>query len=170
MAAVVDYFAYGSNLHPARLAARAPSSRFVCVARLPGYRLAFHKRSLIDGSGKCNIARADEAHSVWGVIYALGHADMERLDGEEVVHGGYLRKPYELIVGAAARVAHAYEAPPDVIDESLAPFDWYHGLVLGGARCHGLPAEYIAMLESVAVCRDPEPDRRRAFEAYLRER
>lgn len=168
MSGVVGYFAYGSNLHAARLADRAPSSRFVCVAQLPGYRLAFHKRSLIDGSGKCNIVQAAETHSVWGAVYELGRRDIERLDLEEVVHGGYVRKPFEVRVGAASREVHAYQAPPELTDESLLPFDWYHGLVIQGARQHALPQEYIALLEAVAVTRDADLQRRRHYDAYLR--
>ena len=34
------YFAYGSNMNWTQMQRRCPSSRFVCTARLPGYRLA----------------------------------------------------------------------------------------------------------------------------------
>lgn len=168
MAEVTEYFAYGSNLHPERLGARAPSARFLCIARLAGYRLAFHKRSRIDGSGKCNIVAAPGPHNVWGAVYELGRADLERLDGEEVVHGGYLRQRYVVYAGDARREVHAYEAPPDLTDEALSPFDWYHALVLDGARLHGLPQDYVAMLESIAVTRDRDRRRRRPFDELLR--
>ncbi|TNF88372.1 MAG: gamma-glutamylcyclotransferase, partial [Gammaproteobacteria bacterium] len=38
------YFAYGSNMSPARLQARVPSARPLGVYRLKGHRLSFHKR------------------------------------------------------------------------------------------------------------------------------
>lgn len=48
----VHYLAYGSNLHPLRLTARVSSARPLGTVPMPGYKIAFHKRS-IDHSGKC---------------------------------------------------------------------------------------------------------------------
>ena len=47
------YFAYGSNLSSARMAARVPSARVVARAQLPGHALRFHKVGR-DGSAKCD--------------------------------------------------------------------------------------------------------------------
>ena len=61
------YFAYGSNLCFPRLAARVPSAQFVTVAKLPGFKVAFHKRS-DDGSGKATIVE-DSMSSVYGALF-----------------------------------------------------------------------------------------------------
>lgn len=47
-------FAYGSNMSPERIRARAPSAVFVTKAYLEGYVLEFLKPGM-DGSGKCNV-------------------------------------------------------------------------------------------------------------------
>jgi hypothetical protein len=44
------YFAYGSNMSPARLKKRAPSSLAIGIAQLAKHALHFHKRSK-DGVG-----------------------------------------------------------------------------------------------------------------------
>lgn len=167
MTVPLEYFAYGSNLHPARLRMRAPSCAFVCVAQLPGYRLAFHKRSLVDGSGKCNIVDSP-GDVVIGAVYALNAIDFVQLDTEEVGHGGYTRIEVEVHAadGAQRRVG-VYRAPRDLVDDSLAPFDWYHALVLGGARHHRLPADYLRAIEAVSCVVDADTERRRPYDALL---
>ena len=163
------YFAYGSNLHPLRLAVRAPSHSVETVAYLPGYRMAFNKRSRIDGSGKCNIVHTGDAGDrVFGVVYRIDEAGFEALDDEEAVHGGYGRIAVALTTecGASAQ-AFAYKAPQDLIDESLAPYDWYHGVVVRGAQHHGLPDHYIRELEAVVPLIDDDAERRRLFDGFL---
>ncbi|NND59726.1 MAG: gamma-glutamylcyclotransferase [Gammaproteobacteria bacterium] len=167
-AALHTYFAYGSNLHPLRLQHRAPQCRVVTVARLPGYRLAFDKRSLIDGSGKCNIHTCEPQSAVWGVVYCLSPAELARLDDEEVVHGGYQR--IEVEVHDHSQGVHqvcTYQAPAELTDASLAPYDWYHALVIRGASHHGLPSEWIRRLQSIAAQHDHDRERRRLFDAFL---
>ena len=51
---IINYFAYGSNLHPMRLMERVPSAKFVGTVEIKKYRLTFHKKS-IDDSSKCNM-------------------------------------------------------------------------------------------------------------------
>ena len=76
------YFAYGSNLHPLRLRARVPSSRLVGRAKLRGHALRCHKKSLFDGSGKCDAyptGREDDC--VLGAVFTLDAAERPVLDG-----------------------------------------------------------------------------------------
>ena len=163
------YFAYGSNLHPLRLAVRAPAHSVETVAYLPGYQMAFHKRSRIDGSGKCNIVHTGDAgHRVYGVVYRIDEAGFAALDNEEAVHGGYGRLDVAVttVLGVGAR-AVTYQAPPDLIDESLAPFDWYHRVVVRGAQHHGLPGHYIRELQAVAARVDGDSERRRPFDRFI---
>lgn len=172
MTARVRYFAYGSNLHPRRLARRAPTCSVITTGYLPGYRLAFHKRSHIDGSGKCNIVTTgNDGDRVFGAIYELSLAELVRLDDEEVVHGGYTRIDVQIVTGSGVLApVGVYQAPQSMIDETLLPFDWYHSLVVHGARHHGLPAEYIGALEAIAARRDDDRERRRPFDQLLAQR
>jgi hypothetical protein len=65
------YFAYGSNMSTPRLRYRVPGCRFAFVARLPNYKLCFHKRSK-DGSAKCNAFRtAEPTDVVIGAVYEI---------------------------------------------------------------------------------------------------
>jgi hypothetical protein len=67
----IHYFAYGSNMSTPRLRYRVPGCRFTFVARLPNYKLCFHKRSK-DGSAKCNAFRtAEPTDAVIGAVYQI---------------------------------------------------------------------------------------------------
>jgi hypothetical protein len=45
------------------------------------------------------------------------------------------------------------------IDPGIRPYDWYRDLVIAGAREHGLPEEYVRILEKVATVMDSDADR-----------
>lgn len=157
------YFAYGSNMSVARLRERAPSAEVVGMARLRHHRLCFHKVGT-DGSGKCNIWHTGNGRDVvFGVIYEIAEADMQRLNAAENLGTGYELQtlPLELDDGGITQ-AQAYVAIP--INDALAPFDWYHALVVAGAREHGMPEAYVQRLEAVRVIADR--DRERAHVHY----
>ena len=54
----------------------------------------------------------------------------------------------------------SYVAEEPHIDDSLLPYDWYHELVLIGARTHRFPGDYLKQIESKQALRDPDPNRR----------
>jgi len=155
------YFAYGSNMLSARLAARVGRVRLVGPACLPGYRLAFHKRGA-DGSAKCDIvAAADPSALVHGVVFGMDEDQRVRLDGFEgpgyAVSGVRLRVP-----GATeALPAIAYLARPEYVQAGLRPYTWYKALVAAGARRHRLPEDYVAAIEAIEAMADPDPARER---------
>jgi gamma-glutamylcyclotransferase len=143
------YFAYGSNLHAARLRQRVGAVRIERIGRLDGHRLAFNKRGR-DGSGKANLVREATA-SVWGVVYEIAAESWTELDRFE---GGYERVSVEIEPAAGgALAAHTY-ASTRLCGEP--PFDWYKELVVRGARAHGLPAEWIQWLEATEARPGPE--------------
>ena len=152
------YFAYGSNMLTARLAQRVPEVRPAGPAWLSGHRLHVHLRGG-DGSGKCNVLHTgDAADVVHGVLFEL---DGDRLDDLHAAEGpayAFL----ELGVGHAAGEVPAaiYRGHADWLDDALVPYDWYMDFVCHGAREHGLPAAYVAWLESL-YC-EPDADRERA--------
>lgn len=148
------YAAYGSNLHPRRLAERASSARFLITSFVPNWSLHFHKRSN-DGSGKCNILAGGDGIHV--AIFDISVEDKLTLDKIEGLGRGYsetfLRIPD---IGDCV----TYVAQQSHIDGFLAPYDWYKELVLMGARVHGFPDEYLSSISSLPARRDPDPDRR----------
>lgn len=148
------YFAYGSNLHPVRMAARLDAPRLVDTACLHGWTLLFDKRGR-DGTGKCTIARADDV--VHGALYALSPADRARLDFVEGLGVGYDAMLVELPGVGPART---YVARPAARASGLPIFDWYLGLVIAGARHLRFPEPYLARLAALRTL--PDPDRERA--------
>jgi gamma-glutamylcyclotransferase (GGCT)/AIG2-like uncharacterized protein YtfP len=143
--ASLHYFAFGSNLSGARLRERAPSARPLGVARLAGFRLCLDKLSS-DGSGKVNLAR-EAAASVWGVVFRIDPRDLAALDGFEP---GYEQMSVSVrlrdVVPLEARTYLSEQRAP-----GLRAQPWYRELILAGAREHGLPAAWIALLEGLPV-------------------
>jgi len=137
------YFAYGSNLCPDRMRERIPSARAHARARLPGHRLTTDKLGR-DGSGKANVT-ADVAASVWGVLYAVDAAHWTRLDRYEP---GYARIEVAVETITGDRLwAETYRA--EVLSAAVLPFASYKRLIVEGARHHGLPTDYVALLEAL---------------------
>ena len=156
----VNCIAYGSNLHPFRLAQRVRSVTPIGVVPMPGKRLAFHKRSQ-DGSGKClfyESARADDM--LYGVIYQFDSSEKDKLDDLEGLGRGYNEQLIAIQLNDKTYQSYIYVAASTHIDATLTPYDWYKEMVLLGARYHGLPPEYIAKIEAAASV--PDSDRKRA--------
>lgn len=164
---LVEYFAYGSNLLPARLLRRVPSARAIGPAVLSGYRLSFHKRGA-DQSGKCNaFYTGDMRDYVIGVIYELSETDRPVLD--RVEGPGYATVGINVTMGDGTLSAFAYVARPTHIEHDLVPFDWYRDFVLAGARHHGLDEAYIGRIEAIHAQSDPDTVRSEENRAILRD-
>jgi hypothetical protein len=136
------YFAYGSNLCSARLRSRVASARALGPARLPDRRLSMDKRGR-DGSGKANLV-PELGCEVWGVVYALGAEGWPTLDACEA---GYTRVAVEVLTALESLRVQTYLAERLTLDP--VPFNWYKRLIVEGAREHGLPAEWVRLLESL---------------------
>jgi len=153
-------FAYGSNMLTAWLRARVPSAVAIGVGRLFAHVLKWHKPSR-DGSGKCDAeatGRADDF--VWGVLFDLDATEKPALDRAEGLGNGYVERQLEINTGRNIVRAFAYIATAK--DPSLRPYHWYKAFVVAGAIEHGLPREYLEILEDVPSV--PDPDRERAAE------
>ncbi len=158
MGDLLHYFAYGSNLHPERMRLRVPSARPLGHAVLSGHLLRFHKRSLSDGSAKCDAHYTGRpVDRVYGAVYSLAAAEKAALDAVE--GPGYEVAERVVICAGSQRAVFLYRARPETVDATLQPFDWYHALVVAGARHHGLPSAYVARLSAVATCADPDAAR-----------
>jgi hypothetical protein len=159
------YFAYGSNLHPARMQARVPSAEFVEVAVLPDRALRFCKRS-VDGSAKCTLVPALGSRTL-GAVYRLAAEEKELLDHVEGLDQGYEEFWQGLPLSDGVVRTFHYVGSPDYLDATLQPYHWYKDLVLLGARYHGFPGPYLAAIEAVASIDDPDGDRRSRNEIVL---
>ncbi len=158
----IVYFAYGSNMLTERLRRRTPSCRPLTVARLSGYSLRFHKKS-IDGSAKCNAYHTRKASDVIvGVLYEICRTERAALDEAEFLGSGYDRR--EVVVGSLDSshyvLAETYIALDNAIDESILPYDWYKTLVSSGAREHGIAEEYVTNITNHPEVVDPDNARR----------
>ena len=159
------YYAYGSNLHPARLAARIPSSRFLGIALLPNYQLAFHKRGA-DGSAKCNaLFSGDPEHQLPGALFQMRAAEKPTLD--EIEGLGYRVDTLSVCLAGEMLSAFAYIAEDDYIDPQLKPYHWYKELVYLGALYHAFPAHLIEQIARVESIQDEDIERHQKNEQLL---
>lgn len=157
---VAIYAAYGSNLHPVRLIDRTPTARLKGTARVPGYSLRFHKRSM-DGSGKCSILPGGDG--VYCAIYEMSAGDRRTLD--DIEGKGYDEISLD-VPGFGS--CFSYIAQPDFVDDRLAPYDWYKALVIAGTRLHDFPDDYIRRIDALRAPPDPDPGRRAGQWALVR--
>jgi hypothetical protein len=154
----VRYFAYSSNMLTDRLRERVPSATAIGIGQLVGYALRWDKRSLQDGSGKCDAeATGRQDDVVWGVVFELDPEDKPALDKAEGLGAGYTEKTVNVLTETGPVTAVMYYATDK--DASLRPYHWYKALVIAGAREHGLPPSYRSRLELVVTVSDPKPTR-----------
>jgi hypothetical protein len=164
------YFAYGSNMSTLRLRYRVAGCRFAFVARLPNYRLCFHKRS-DDGSAKCNAFKtAKPTDAVIGAVYEIPPHEKPALDRAEGLGRGYHEEVVRVLSPQGEEIpVRTYIAAGTFIDESLQPYSWYKEFVLAGAAEHQLPPEYVeSRIRAVYAIRDPDPQREQARRAEIK--
>jgi len=147
------YFAYGSNMHYARLEDRVKSLEKMCVAYLPGYRLRTNKQS-DDGSGKANIEQSRlNSDVVWGVVWSITKSDRCKLDKAE----GYYEnrhnshyKPIGVIVfdedGLSWKALTYIACEGRTSSADLPIYNWYYQYLIRGASGNNLPLKSQAMI------------------------
>jgi len=98
------YFAYGSNMDPEQMYlgpdSRVPLARFLCKARLPGYMLAFPRKSALTyhGAGVAGVVSKPDGEGVWGVLYLIDDEGLATLDEREGHPRAYTRSALPVIV------------------------------------------------------------------------
>jgi cation transport regulator ChaC len=140
------YFGYGSNMSPSifceRRGMRPLASRW---GWLDDHALRF---DLPVGPGERGVANVVPSPGVrtCGVLYLLASDECARLDRSEGVHvGWYQRAPVDVLAEGRELVpAFTYRSARS--DPRRKPSPRYLGLLLDGARHHGLPTEYVAFL------------------------
>lgn len=152
------YFAYGSNLHPVRLADRIGPAGLLGTATLPATRLAFNKLGR-DGSGKGNLQLGQSDHQVCGAVYGMSPGQMEQLDRFESRGAGYERHSLSVWMNGRAQMVETYVAMPEHVREEAVAFSWYKALVIAGARYHSFPAGYLRILAATPARPDHDSER-----------
>jgi hypothetical protein len=140
------YFAYGSNMNWLQMQHRCPSSCFVCVARLPGYRFAIARHSRLRDCGTANVF-AEAGSTVWGIVYEVSEADMLIMDSFEDGYSRHKSIVYGIGTNNSMLEAIVYVAPKEV--GVPLPNPEYKRLMLEGARYWQLPTDYCLMLDQL---------------------
>ena len=141
-----------------RLKSRIGSAKMIGIGILHNHRLEFHKISIKDQSGKCDVV-ASESDIVYGVLFEIDKEQKIKLDELEGLGKGYAEKAVavELIESGEIICAVTYYATRK--DPKLKPYTWYKKHVLAGASEVGLPASYIACIKNVEADKDPDKKR-----------
>ena len=144
------YFAYGSNMNPARVRKRGLTfSIDVRSGTLLNFQLKFNKRSRKNPqAGHANIEPEFGSH-VEGVLYELqDDREIEKMDRYESAPEDYRRELVLLQTQAKPILAWTYLANDSVIDNSLSPPEWYIQHLLAGSRF--LSLGYIQSIKATA--------------------
>lgn len=150
----VWYFAYGSNMHSGTFRHRRRLSPSAWrIGRLPGYRLRFNLPGWPIGRAAPANVSLDEKAEVWGVLYCLTWRQLVWLNVTEGVPGRVYQPLSLPVVDAEGRTLPAITYVADGAPEDGRPSRRYITLLRDGAREHGLPEHWIAMLDAV----DPAP-------------
>ena len=123
-----------------------PAAKALGPARLPGYRLAFTRYSRPRRGGSADVV-ADDSSEVWGVLYEVDDACLASMDKVEGVPHAYRRE----VVAVSTREGEPVQAITYVANKTgeFRPNKSYVKVILRGARAHGLPEEYVRMLEQI---------------------
>lgn len=137
------YAAYGSNLHPERMAKRAPHSPLRGSGWLVGWRLTFGGEDL-GWDGPLGTIVEDADHQVYVALYDLTAADERALDEWEGVDIGLwhkIRVRVSTLDGDVTAWAYALAAY-----EGGLPSARYLGLLADAVEAGGAPSDYVAEL------------------------
>lgn len=134
------YFAYGSNMDRAQMAARCPSSRALGLARLMRHRVVIMRE------GWASVVRAPRGE-VWGVLWDLALRDVAALDRYESLHTGlYAKIVQPVLTEAGPRRAVVYVGREG---EGGVPRPGYMESVVAAAEAAGVPASHLASLRAL---------------------
>ena len=139
-------FAYGSNMSSAFLQRVVPSAQAVGRAEVLNYRVEFPYYSETYQGGLSGLTPAP-GERTWGVLYRIADDEVAKLDRFQAGDDeGYTRKPLWVIDDSGElQLAQAYlpTNPAGPFEPSLR----YVGLMVAGAKEHGLPTQYVARFE-----------------------
>mgnify|MGYP002634273220 CR=1 FL=1 len=131
--AVHWYFAYGSNMNPARVEGRQMGFQRALAGTLSGFELQFNKRSTVhQGMASANVVRQNLG-VVEGVLYQLSAPDqILQMDPFEGYPERYVREACAVQTKTGPVEAWVYIATQKWISEGLRPARWYLDHLLAG--------------------------------------
>lgn len=156
------YFAYGSNMLFNQMRERCPTTAFVCIAALEGYRLAFTRKatgekSLWRGYGVADVVPT-VGSSVWGAVFQIDERDIGSLDRSEGYRPDREKNAYrrvEVHVHRDGESDRPLSAQTYVVctceDPNPLPHRDYLARIIAGAESWNLPEEYIRGLKRIEV-------------------
>lgn len=132
------YFAYGSNMVEADMAARCPASRALGPARLARHRF------VIMDNGFASMVR-DPARMVHGLLWDIALSDMRGLDACESVRSGLYAKITQTVIPASGgtRRALLYAGRSGATGK---PASAYMQAIIAATRAAGAPEAYLRKL------------------------
>lgn len=148
------YFGYGSNTERGTfLGRRRMRPLEVRIGRLDAFELRFDLAIGKGERGVANVAPRNGDH-VWGVLWRIDDEGARHLDlTEGVPRGFYHRLPIRVVTPEAEEIeAFTYQSFHG--RPGRKPSRRYLGLLLAGARQHGLPEDWIARLRGFELARD----------------
>jgi hypothetical protein len=139
------YAAYGSNMDPAQMLRRCPSSPFLGTGWIRGWRLTFGAEEFgWEGALATLVPADDDAAGVFVALYDLTEADEQTLDAWEGADHGLYRKA-RLRVHTLEGDVVAYVYTLDAFEGGL-PSARYLGALADAAEAAGAPDDYLADL------------------------
>jgi len=153
---IITYFAYGSNMAPAVMSRLCPRHRYLGVAKLAGYRLAFTRRSRKTGTGVADVV-VSEGDEVWGTVYEIAESDLPPIDRKEGFDWAYTKVllPVTLDADCSERTAMMYTVVSKESAE-IAPSRAYLNGIIAAARTRGLPDGYVTRLATIRAAEDEQ--------------
>ncbi len=119
--------------------------KFICLARLNDYELIFDGVSPRTGGATGNI-KPCPGKVVWGVLFEVSEEESKVVDRYEGVPNNYNRQ--EVVVCSLGADDYKVQVYLRTGREAGKPSQKYLDILLEGAKYFGLPADYIANLES----------------------
>lgn len=89
------YFGYGSNLWKHQMQQRCPTSKYLGIARLSGYRWIINTRgyaNIVEISKQEQESPHAHTDEVWGLVYSLQQDDEDNLDVNEGIPTAYTKE------------------------------------------------------------------------------
>ena len=142
------YFSYGSFLDSETLRRHCPRAKFVARATLPNFEVQFNYLSKTYGGGVTGVEPAP-GKVARGVVYEVPPDEMEHLDVVEAVPQSLYYREKVLVVDEGGKLLEVETYRTTDPKGPFTPTRRYLGLMVKGAKEHGLDPEYIEELETL---------------------
>jgi len=142
------YFSYGSFLDSETLRRHCPGAGYVTKATLPNFEVRFNFLSKTYGGGVTGVEPA-QGKVARGVVYEVSSEELEHLDSIEGVPQGIYYRETVLVVDERGELV---EVETYRTTDPRGPFRStlrYVGLMLKGAKEHGLDPGYVRELQEL---------------------